>query len=117
MTSAPPGGISAQISIGQLEEDRSFEDWLVERRKLETSLEIGAVGNQLGEAQPYKLGAYSGVAYTIEEPGPGDADGDIIFTIYLLTETRRIVGIGVRPMDSPHFEEIMQILETLVVEP
>ncbi len=113
----PLGGIKAQISIGQLEGDRSFEDWIVERRKLETSLEIGAVGNQLGEAQPYKLGAYSGVAYTIEEPGPGDADGDIIFTIYLLTETRRIVGIGVRPMDSPHFEEIMKILETLVVEP
>ncbi len=113
----PPGGISAQISIGQLEEDRSFEDWLVERRKLETSLENGSVGDRLGEAQPYKLGAYSGVAYTIEEPGPGDADGDIIFTIYLLTETRRIVGIGVRPMDSPHFKEIRKILETLVVEP
>ena len=112
----PLGGIKAQISIGQLEGGRSFEDWIVERRKLETSFENGSVGNRLGEARPYELGAYSGVAYTIEEPGIDDASGDIIFTIHLLTETRRIIGIGVRPMDSPHFDEIMKILETIVVE-
>ena len=110
----PPYGVNAQISIGLLEDDKSFEAWLHEQREYGTSVESGGLGNQLSEMEPYKLGIYPGVAYTAKSPSPEE---DTVFIIQLLTDTRRIIGISVRPADSPDFDQIMQIINTLVIEP
>ena len=110
----PPYGVNAQISIGLLEGDTSFEAWLLEQREYGTSVESGGLGNQLSEMEPYRLGTYPGVAYTAKSPS---SEEDTVLIIQLLTDTRRIIGIGIRPADSPASDQIVQILNTIVVEP
>jgi len=106
--SQPPDGLSIQISIGDLNPDQSFEQWLSERRILETSPNYGASGVTLTEPQPYTLGDYEGITYSAYGPS-----GESTMVIYLLTDDQRIVGIGLGPTDSSVISEALLMLSTL----
>lgn len=108
----PPGGMSIHISIGQLDTDQSFDQWLSERRALETSPEYGASGVTLTEPQPYVVGRYEGVTYTAYDPS-----GEGTMVIYLLTNDRRIVGIDLRPVGAPALPEALSMLSALEISP
>ena len=109
----PPDGLSIQISIGQLGAEQSFEQWLSDRRALETSPENGSSGVTLTESQPYTLGRYKGVTYTAHDP----ASSKDVMIVYLLTDDRRIVGIGLSPANVPALSEGLSILSTIEVSP
>ena len=109
----PPGGVSIHISVGQLDAEQSFEQWLSDRRARETSPEYGAGGVTLTEPQPYTLGRYTGVTYTALDSFSNEG----VMIIYLLTSDRRIVGIGLRPADSPVLLDALSMLSTVDVSP
>jgi hypothetical protein len=110
----PPGGLSIQISIGQLGAEQSFEQWLSDRRALETSAENGSFGVTLTKPQPYTLGRYTGFTYTAHDPLPS---GESVTVIYLLTSDGRIVGIGLRPVGVPALSDGLSILSTIEILP
>jgi hypothetical protein len=109
----PPDGLSIQISIGQLDVKQSFEQWLSDRRTLETSPENGSSGVTLTESQPYTLSQYKGVTYTAHDP----LSGKDVMIIYLLTDDRRIIGIGLYPTTVPALSEGLSILSSIKVLP
>lgn len=106
----PALGVSAQISVGPLEDGKTFDQWIAERRQLETSPDYGAGNIQLTDAQQYTLAKYAGVRYTARE-----LLGETTMVIYLLTDDRQIIGISIRPTESPNFAKILTILETLTL--
>lgn len=103
--------LKIQISVHTPEAGQSFEEWLVDRRVRQTSPEYGAGGVTLTEPQPYTLGRYTGVTYIAHD----SFSGEDIMIIYLLTNDERIVGIGLRPVDSLALSEGLSILSTLEV--
>jgi hypothetical protein len=107
----PPDSVRIHISIGVLDAGQSFEQWLSDRRVLETSPEYGAGGVTLTEPQPYTLGRYTGVTYR----GTDSFSNDAFTIIYLLTSDGRIVGIGVRPVDALALSDVLSMLSTLVI--
>jgi hypothetical protein len=113
--SRPSHGVSLQISIGQLETEMSFEEWLEKRRSQEMSPEYGAAENQLTDPEPYQAGNYEGVTYSATS-----VLGDKGVVIYLLTNDRRLAGIGLGPIVSENAQArstALTILSTLKIDP
>ena len=108
----PPGSLSIQISIGQLEPGQSFEQWLSNWRLIETSPEYGAFGVTLTEPRPYTLGRYDGVTFIGNAP-----NSPSVLEIDLLTSDGRVAVIGLSPADSPILTEALQMLSTIEISP
>jgi len=108
-----PGSVRIHISIGVLDAGQSFEQWLSDRRALETNPDLGGGGVTLTEPQPYTLGRYTGVTYI----GYESFSNDSFTIIYLLTSDGRIVGIGVRPVGALALPDVLSMLSTLDVSP
>jgi hypothetical protein len=108
----PQGGLSIQISIGQLKPGQSFEQWLTDWRALETSPESGAFGVTLTDSRPYKLGPYEGVTFIGNK-----LNNPSVLEIDLLTSGGRIAVIGLSPADSPVLSEAFQMLSTIEISP
>jgi len=61
----PEGGLKIQIGAGNLPAGKTFDQWLTEWIALETSVDVAGKGASATKPQPYTLGRYNGVTFTI----------------------------------------------------
>ena len=100
----PPNWAAFVVSVYFLPADKSFDQWLSERRALEeASIPISLT---LSEPYSYTLGYYQGVSYTI-------AGGDEKSLSIKLNGGSKVIDIGLIPAQSLAIDEALSILSTL----
>ena len=100
----PPNLAAFSVSVYFLPADKSFDQWLSERRALEAT--SAPITLTLSEPYSYTLGNYHGVAYTAA--GYGEESLSI-----KLNGGSKVIDIGLSPTKSLATDEALSILSTL----
>ena len=103
----PPGWMKIEI----------YSMTLLPGQSLEEQMKVWFSQDEIGQYQPYTLGKYSGLIRIIP-PIPSEGYGgasNIIFSDIIFSKWETVLSINLWPIDSPTFEEALEMLATLEI--
>ena len=105
---AEAGQIKIQIGSADIVPG-TFNTWVYEQLEIVVNDTPGSNPHLHTEPSPYELGKYNGFTYTVEDRQP-------IMIVSLLANEEHVIQVGIAPANSPHLDEALSILATLIVD-
>lgn len=108
----PDGGVLIELGAGAMPLGQTITQVVESRLAYERSFEDGISDAVFSTPEPFTLGAYTGLSYVISP-----TFGIKIRTIFLESKDGRLMGINIKPADSPALPEALQVLATVELLP